>query len=157
MNTHDPIHHDDDDGRRPHDASTRGDAAFDRRLRAIHAQAVDATPARVRLQLRPRPARPDHHAPLRWSMAAAFAIGLVAVGLLWQRPSPRPAPAPASTPVIATTPAEPTQAGQDPIELEDAYAALDESPDLYLWLASSDANAMLGSDTLGISPATAEQ
>ena len=123
----------------------------------FHAQAVDATPARVRLQLRPHHAGTGQHARLRWSMAAAFAIGLVAVGLLWQRPSPGPGQAPPSTPVIATTPVAPAQDGQDPIELEDAYAALDESPDLYLWLASSDAVAMLDSDTPGISPAAAGQ
>lgn len=129
------------------------DDAFDARLRAIHAQAVEATPARVRLQLRARSAsvRGAHRG---WSMAAAFAIGLVAVGLLWQRPA-RDVATPAPAPVAATPTATELPPVAEVIDLDEAYAALDESPDLYLWLASSDASAMLESEPT--TPASAKQ
>ena len=127
--------------RPPHDARVD---AFDARLREIHAGAVAATPARVRLQLRPRrDAIGAHVSRHGWSLAAAFALALVAAGLLWQRPSP---PATPSDPQrVATAPAAVAPAAE-PLDLDEAYAALDESPDLYLWLASSDASALLDSD-----------
>jgi hypothetical protein len=138
----------------PLDTRQRDDA-FDARLRAIHAQAVDATPARVRLQLRPRSAaaRGAHRG---WSMAAAFAIGLVAVGLLWQRPA-RDVAAPAPAPVAATPPATDAPPAAEAPDLDEAYAALDESPDLYLWLGSSDASAMLDTPSPGMTPEPAKQ
>lgn len=122
------------------------DEAFDARLRAVHAQAVAATPAHVRLQLRPR--RAGGAVRRGWSMAAAFAVGLVAVGLLWQRPSPvTRAPAEggpvAATSIPASTPVRASAESADALDLDDAYAALDESPDFYLWLASNDASALL--------------
>jgi hypothetical protein len=121
---------------------------FDARMRAVHAQAVAATPARVRLQLRPRSATPGMRRG--WSMAAAFAMGLVALGVFWQRPAPdvqAPRTAGIATPVDGTAV---TDGLVDSVaDAEEAYAALDESPELYLWLASSDASAMIDSDVLG--------
>ena len=120
---------------------------FDARLRAVHAQAVAATPARVRLQLRPRSADPG----LRrgWSLAAAFAMGLVALGVLWQRPTPDArapdAPRTAATAASDVDTAVDEVLGDGMADAGDAYAALDESPEFYLWLASSDASAMLDS------------
>jgi hypothetical protein len=46
--------------------------------------------------------------------------------------------------VAATLPA-PLPAVES-IDFDEAYAALDESPGMYLWLASSDASAMLDSN-----------
>jgi hypothetical protein len=122
-----------------------GDAhAFDARLRAIHAEAVAATPARIRLQLRPRRSGAASGARRGWSMAAAFAIALVAAGLLWQRPaSVAPVVPAAGGPAVVVAPGPTTDAAPDTADFDEAYAALDESPDLYLWLASSDASAML--------------
>lgn len=117
---------------------------FDARLRAVHAQAVAATPARVRLQLRPRSAAPG----LRrgWSMAAAFAMGLVALGVLWQRPAPdAPALRTAASAASDVDTAVDEVLADGLADAGDAYAALDESPEFYLWLASSDASAMLDS------------
>lgn len=60
-----------------------------------------------------------------WPLAAACAIGVLALGLQLRQPEV----APATTAVVAN----------DSDDVDEAYAALDETPDLYLWLASSDA------------------
>ena len=98
---------------------------FDRRLQALHAQAVDHVSPYVRARLRParRAARPQAWG---WSLAAACAIGVLAIGLEWRRDLPPVATAPA----VASATAE---------EAYDPFVVLDENPDLYLWLASGDA------------------
>lgn len=129
--------------------------AFDARLRDLHAQAVAATPTNIRLQLRPRRVATARNG---WSMAAAFAMALVALGLFWpSRPAgddagPRTAmTSPAGTAMTAAGNAEEASSGAS--VYDEAYAALDEAPDFYLWLESSDASALLdagfpGSDAL---------
>lgn len=102
-------------------------SAFDERLRQRHAQALAQVGARTRLRLQPR--RPDAvPAPPRrpaWAFAATAAAVLVVGGWLWRSAlAPRPDPAP----VLA-----------DADDAAEVYAALDESPEFYLWLAANDA------------------
>ena len=110
-----------------------GTTGFDAHLRRLHAQAVERVSPRTLVQLRaqraPSPlpsARPRH----AWPLATTCAIALVAGGLLLRHPgSTRPDEAvPART---APVPANDNESG-------DVYATLDESPELYLWLASND-------------------
>ena len=66
-----------------------------------------------------------------------LAAGLVAGGLFLREPARNGQPgAPAG---IATAPAN---AAADDIEAGEIYAALDESPELYLWLASNDTESL---------------
>lgn len=105
---------------------------FDAHLRQVHAQAVDRVSPRTLVQLRPQRAasrasvaKPRLHA---WPLAATCAIALVAGGLFLRHPAQN-TPAPPA-PITATA--------TDNNEPGDVYAALDESPDLYVWLASND-------------------
>ena len=117
------------------------DERFDARIREAHADAVSHLSARTRLQLQLRrgaattrraPAAPRSFA---WPLAAACAVGALALGLQLRQPdSPGIDPAPVAAPTLASTTQD---AG-----VADAYTAFDESPDLYLWLESDDA-AML--------------
>jgi len=116
--------------------NTGHDHDFDTRLRQLHAQAVERVPPRTLVQLRPRretarslPAKRHLHA---WPLAATCAIALVAGGLFLRYPQQETAVAPAPA-ITATTDNEPG----------DVYAALDESPELYLWLASNDTASLV--------------
>lgn len=108
---------------------------FDTKLRQVHAQAVDHVSPRTFLQLRPQrtatrptPAKPRLQA---WPLAATCAIALVAGGFFLRQSRDTPAE---SIPAIAIT---------DNSDPADVYAALDESPELYLWLASNDTQLAL--------------
>ena len=109
------------------------DDAFDDRMRQQHALAVAQVSARTQARLQPR-RRPasvatERHGRIRgfaWPLAAACAMGLLVVGLQWRRPDP----ALPVAPPVASVPDD---------EFDGTYAALDEAPDLYVWLASSDA------------------
>ena len=105
---------------------------FDERLRQAHARAVESVSPRTRVHLRPERASAARSiAPSRrhaWPLAATCAIALVAAGLFLRHPeSVTPAP---DAPSLA--------AAQENTDAGDVYTALDESPDLYLWLASND-------------------
>ncbi|MBJ6981246.1 MULTISPECIES: hypothetical protein [unclassified Luteimonas] len=110
---------------------------FDRRARALHAQAVQHVPSRTLEQLRIRRTRGMSSAavPARgariagWSLAAACtAVFALAIGL--RQPGIEQAPA---APLATTS-------GPDAAaETYEAFATLDEDPDLFLWLASQDA------------------
>jgi hypothetical protein len=105
--------------------------AFDDRIRQRHAEALANLSPRVLAQLQQR-RRAARHAPspwrgLAWPLAAACAAGVLALGLQLRRPD---IPSPVATPVVIDI---------DSDEPETAFAALDEAPDLYLWLASKDA------------------
>jgi hypothetical protein len=111
-----------------------GTTDFDARLRRLHARAVERVSPRTLVQLRaqrtssPLPSARHLHA---WPLATTCAIALVAGGLLLRHPgSTRPDEA---VPVRAA----PAAAASDN-ESGDVYATLDESPELYLWLASND-------------------
>lgn len=113
-----------------HDDGLNG-SDLDRELRHRHAQALANLSPRTLAQLQQRrkaALSPRAPAPMRafaWPLAAACAIGVLALGLQLRQPEV----APATTAVVAN----------DSNDVDEAYAALDETPDLYLWLASSDA------------------
>lgn len=110
---------------------------FDRKARSLHAQAVQHVPSRTLEQLRIRRVRgmATSAAPARgaraagWSLAAACtAVFALAIGLT--QPWIEQAPAVTGAAPLATA----TGA-----ETYEAFATLDEDPDLFLWLASQDA------------------
>ena len=113
--------------------SNPNDRRFDDAMRQRHADAVARRSPRTQAQLAWRQraaAAPGERSPLRtlaWPWAAACAAGVLAIGLQVRR-SPDIAPAPAPSVAI--------DADDD---FDSAYSALDEAPELYLWLASSDA------------------
>lgn len=107
------------------------DHEFDRRARALHGQALAALSPRASAQLHQRrhavlaaETRPTH----RWSWATASALALVlAFGAPW-----RSMHEPAGSAMVA----------QAPVASPAGLATLDQDPDFYLWLASSDAVAL---------------
>jgi hypothetical protein len=111
-----------------------GAHGFDERLRHVHAQAVASVSPRTRLRLRPQ--RPAPAAAVRsrvhaWPLAATCAIALVAGGLFLRHPATTAPDGSAPTATTALT-------SNSEVEPGDVYATLDESPELYLWLASND-------------------
>ena len=125
MNTHDHNQHSDDQ------------RTFDEALRQRHGTAVAHVSARTQAQLQQRrraalsasaPGRP--HTTMRrfaWPVATSFAAILaLAVGMQLRQDPVAPMP-------VATV--------ADDDDLGASFAALDENPDFYLWLASSDAVA----------------
>ena len=118
------------------------DARFDARIRQAHADAVSHLSARTRLQLQLRRGaamtagrKPAALRSFAWPLVAACAVGALAIGLQLRQPE-SPGTVPTPEPARALASATP-DAG-----VADAWTALDESPDLYLWLESDDA-AML--------------
>lgn len=103
------------------------DAEFDRHARECYARSLSRLSPATRLRLRPAPAPPARAWRIAWPLAAACAAGALAIGL-----TRLPAPSAPATPT-GTMPTA-TLAGDAPLD-----AVLDESPDLYLWLASTDA------------------
>ena len=116
--------------------TTGHDHDFDLQLRRLHAQAVERVSPRTQVQLRPRresaPTVSVKHHRHAWPLAATCAIALVAGGLFLRHPQQQTTEAP---PAVVTTPTE-----NDP---GDVYAALDESPELYEWLASNDTASLV--------------
>lgn len=112
------------------------DTRFDDAMRGLHRQALGAvTPAtRQRLRAgRTGTARRRHGGA--WALGASVAaVAALAIGLQLRSPQPY-APGAASTVAAATS--APASAGAVDAT---AVATLDENPDLYLWLASSDAD-----------------
>lgn len=116
-----------------HDHDSAGAPGFDERLRQLHAQAIERVSPRTRAQLQPQrvASRPSPWIPMRaWPLAATCAIALIAGGLSLRHPT-RPLATDDFSPGSVASPVSDNEAG-------DVYATLDESPDLYLWLASSD-------------------
>jgi hypothetical protein len=110
-----------------HDFDERND--FDAKLRRVHAQAVEYVSPRTFVQLRPQPSPRTTPAKPRlqaWPLAATCTIAFIAGGLFLRQPTQV---APAEPAVVTAT---------DNNEPGDVYAALDESPELYVWLASND-------------------
>jgi hypothetical protein len=108
---------------------------FDTKLWQVHAQAVDQVSPHTFVQLRPQRAatRPASAKPRlqAWPLAATCAIALAAGGFFLRQSQDAPAE---SIPAIAIA---------DNNDPADVYAALDESPELYLWLASNDTQLAL--------------
>lgn len=116
----------------PLDGAPR-DADFDARLCRTHAHAVEQLSARTRAQLsvrRSQGASRDTKVSRHpgWTLASACAVGVLGLGLAWrlQSPSAPTSPQPAAPAAVQTG-------------VDGTYAVFDESPDLYLWLASDDA------------------
>lgn len=118
------------------------DFDFDRKAKAVHAQALLAPSARVRAQLHNRlqaamagtgAGAAGHsqnvHAAHRWSWATAAVLAVALMfGAPWRSVQEQAAPA-----TVAQVPA------QVPANSATGLATLDQDPDFYLWLASSDA------------------
>jgi hypothetical protein len=119
------------------------DARFDQAMRALHAQALEQVSPATRARL-----RVARHATARttgaresrrgfgWVLASgSAAVFALVIGLQLRPQQPPVAPATA----VATTAAAPAS-----LDVDTAFATLDENPDLYLWLASNgDAVASL--------------
>ena len=111
--------------------------AFDRDMQHLHAAAVDhispQTLARLRVARHGlgKETVSRHGHAWRWAAATAFsAVLAVAIGVQFL---------PTSQPV---TPASPTVATVVADEYTTGVTALDENPDLYVWLASSEAEPL---------------
>ena len=109
---------------------------FDRDMRQLHATAVaqvsPQTLARLRAARHAAQAAPKRGHAWRWVAATAFsAVLAVALGVQF-------------LPQSGTVPAmQPTVAAMDDDDVYgDSLATLDESPDLYMWLASSEAEPL---------------
>ncbi|HYM86667.1 MAG TPA: hypothetical protein VET30_07990 [Pseudoxanthomonas sp.] len=110
--------------------------AFDRDMQQLHATAVThispQTLARLRAARHGAQTAPQRGHAWRWITASAFsAVLAVTVGVQFL---PRSAPVSTAQPVVATT-----GMGND---YRDSVATLEENPDLYLWLASSEAEPL---------------
>lgn len=111
---------------------------FDHLARERHAQAVAALSPQLRARLRGARHAARTAPPRRgfgWVVAGGFAA-LFAVGVAWQL-QPGPTTPAASPPLVAASAEAPDRPMGD-AEVDDLLAALDESPDLYLWLAAND-------------------
>jgi hypothetical protein len=110
---------------------------FDRALRARHRQAIASVSPRVQAQLQQRlralrsPATGVRRSHPAWGLAAACSLAVVFAFGIHRRIADNHIPVSAATAAIA---------GNDNGEL---VATLDEAPDLYVWLASDDANNIL--------------
>jgi len=110
--------------------------SFDRRMRQLHATALAQLSPQTLARLRDARQQAQTSAPRRlhtwrWATATAFsAVLAVTIGLQLM---PKPGSTPVK-PVVAT------------VSSDDAYvdsvSALDENPDLYVWLASSEAEPL---------------
>jgi len=127
---------------REHDTMNDHDDRFDNAMRELHAHAVSqvssATRARLRVA-RQTAARPSaEREPRRgftWVLGSGLAaVFAVAIGLQL-RPAQAPVPA-TSAPLAVASVGTPRNPGA--FDADTAIAALDENPDLYLWLASND-------------------
>lgn len=117
-----------------------GPERFDRVLRALHGQAVAQVSPHTLARLRPRPAparTPFWHglrAPL--PLAAACAAALLALAALQLQPG-------ADSNVRPQLAAVESDLIDDPPPLyDDALAAFEEDPDLFIWLATAQPVAM---------------
>jgi anti-sigma-K factor RskA len=111
-------------------------AAFDRGMRQLHAAALaqvsPQTLAKLRAARHAAQAAPKPGHAWRWAAATAFsAVLAVALGVQFL---PRSGTVPTAPPAVAAVNSDD--------EYGDSVAALDESPDLYMWLASSEAEPL---------------
>ena len=134
------------------------DDRFDDAIRARHAESLEHLSPRVRAQLAQRrraalagQAPRASRSPWRFAfpLAAVAAVGALAIGLQSNGMQGRAPEAPA--PMVATVkhvpaPAPRATALPDTDEAT-ASASLEENPDLYVWLASDDAAALMAMET----------
>lgn len=118
-------------------SSDRNHDNFDRQAKQLHAAAVTHLSAQTLARLRAAryaaqaDAAPVRHGHWRWLAATAFSA-VFAVAILTQ-----------FGPLTQTTPDTPPAAIADSAsDYDPALTVLDENPDLYLWLASSEAQPL---------------
>jgi hypothetical protein len=117
--------------------NTGDDDRFDAIARDVHAHSLDALSPRTRAQLQLHrrgalaPARTPRMRTLAWPIATACAIAALAIGWQLRGPGSTPADAPPGTTMVAAT-----------TDDDSATLVLDENPELYEWLASSDADTL---------------
>jgi len=127
------------------------DDRFDARIRAAHDASLAHLSARTRAQLQQRrraalagePRNASASFRYAWPVAMACVLGALAIALQL-RPT-AVAPPSAGAPVVAAASTSGPAANAAPPANGDttaAYATLDESPDLYVWMASDDAAAL---------------
>jgi anti-sigma-K factor RskA len=117
------------------ESTNSSNETFDRDMRQLHGSAVvnisPQTLARLRGARHGAQAAPPRGNAWRWAAASALpAVLAVAIGMRFLAP---PAPTPVAQPMATTT----SNSGY-----VDSVATLDENPDLYLWLASSEAEPL---------------
>ncbi|MGH8063109.1 MAG: hypothetical protein ACREO7_13975 [Pseudoxanthomonas sp.] len=118
------------------ESSISNNEAFDHDMRQLHATAVahisPQTLARLRAARHGARTAPQRGHAWRWITASAFSAMLaVAIGVQFL---PRSTPVSTAQPVVATIGTS--------NDYSDGVATLDENPDLYLWLASSEAEPL---------------
>ena len=111
---------------------------FDRRMRALHARAVDQVPPRTLYELsvrRANAAKAPQPAPRRagWWLAGAAAAAVFALAIGLRQPGPGPSVDGEALPPLATV-----VEAAGTADFEDGLASLEEDPDLYLWLDAQD-------------------
>jgi hypothetical protein len=120
---------------------------FDAAMHARYAQATMRLSPRTRIQLRSRlratlagNVREKHARRTAWLLATACSLALVfGFGMQWRASNDKPlATVP---PVTLVAPQDTVVAAQPKADSGEQVAMLDESPDLYLWLASDDAKS----------------
>lgn len=125
-----------------HDSVHDSGHEFDARMQQQHAQSLAQVSARTQAQLHARrhaAVASTQRTPMRafaWPLAAVCAAGVLAIGLQWRQPDITHAVTP---PLAAVSDDEFISPELASTEFASTYAALDETPELYLWLASSDA------------------
>jgi hypothetical protein len=124
--------------------NTHDQDELDRVARGLHAKAVGQVPARTLYALRVRrasagraiaPARSRLPSVPGWSLAAAAGVAVFALAIGLRQDAGQPA-APESAPMAVVE-----DAAVD-VAYGDALAAFDEDPELFLWLASVDAQPL---------------
>ena len=122
------------------------DHGFDQEARRLHRTALAQVSPQTLMQLRSARHESRRNAPAsgsprtwRWLTATAFsAVLAVGLGLQWLPRTPD-----ASAPTAATTISAVAQTENDATADDlGVPSALDEDPDLYLWLASADAQPL---------------
>lgn len=110
-------------------------SGFDARMRELHRASLEQLPPQTLTRIRSARGTAHAKAPRRaWPWLAATACsGLLAayVGMQWMPSHPT------ADSVSATIASQGSQTGKG-----DASALLDENPELYLWLASADAQPL---------------
>lgn len=119
------------------DDPTKRSEAFDRGMRQLHATAVTQLSPQTLARLRNARQQAQTSAPRRghaWRWAAATAFSAVLAVTIGLQLLPKPAPMSAAQPIAATV------SGDD--AYTDSVSVLDENPELYMWLASSEAEPL---------------
>lgn len=119
------------------DTTSHLDEAFDQRMRGLHATALDQLTPQALARLRSARQQAQIAAPSRghaWRWVAATAFSAVLAVTLGLQLLPNSSPTPVVKPIVASTNNDDVYA--------DGVSALDENPDLYMWLASAEAEPL---------------